>query len=88
MSFFGDYKELVPKPSKTGMQVKFVVMKVDDINQVLAEHEIDNLVSMMDSIARYRNMLGKPENEYVVINVDEPYFPEVKAIMERNGHWG
>ena len=41
-----------------------------------------------DKIGYTKELEGKKENTYLVINTDEPYADEVIAILKRHGHWG
>jgi hypothetical protein len=44
---------------------------------------------VLDTIEQGRVKDGKhPFNNYVVINLDEPYIDEIVEIMKRHGHWG
>jgi hypothetical protein len=64
--------------------VKYIVFKIDDINRYLdgkAKIEISAASAAIDSL---RMVEGKPINEYFVINNDEPYADEVKAIIEKH----
>lgn len=68
---------------------KFVVIKIDDIHAYLTETGIEGLRDILDYIGKMRAQEGKnPHNNYLVINVDEPYAPEIFEILNRNGHWG
>ena len=68
---------------------KFVVIKVEDIQDNLTEAGKKQLRETLNYIAAMREQEGKrPYNTYLVINVDEPYAPEIVEILKRNGHWG
>lgn len=75
---------------KNGSKRKFIVIKIDDllkyVNSVFKLAMLDN---DLHDIQTGRQADGKdPVPEYIVINTDEPYAPEVIEIMKRYGHWG
>lgn len=44
---------------------------------------------VLEHIEIGRELDGKqPYNNYIVVNIDEPYIGEIIEIMKRNGHWG
>ena len=65
------------------LEVKYFVLKWADIEAVLTEEEQRHLARISKIIAYYRKSQGKPENNYVVINLDEPYAPDVLRLMEQ-----
>lgn len=68
---------------------KFLVTKVSDAVNALTIEEFDRLNGLLLKIQGYRGSIGKPIfNNYLVINVDEPYADEVIEIMKRHDHWG
>ena len=68
---------------------KFVVLKIEDISQYLSNTEQLQLGLIGQKIELGRALDFKStNNEYLVINVDEPYAPEIIEILKRNGHWG
>ena len=68
---------------------KFIVIKNEDISTYLTMGEAKSLGFCLDNINDGRVLDGKnPNNKYLVINVDEPYAPEIVEILKRNGHWG
>ena len=70
-------------------QKKFLVVKDEDINKHLNNHDKKELTRLMDKIEKGRRMEGKSANNfYLVINQDEPYADEVIEIMKNNNHWG
>jgi hypothetical protein len=73
-----------------GGNEKFIVIKIDDlIKHVKSVFKIEMLKNDLKDIKEGRVAEGKiPYNEYLVINIDEPYAPEIIEIMKRNGHWG
>lgn len=78
------------KLSELGGKNKYVVMKIEDlIKYVKAPVKLALLDNDLDDIRTGREADGKkPVNEYLVINLDEPYAEEVIEIMKRHGHWG
>lgn len=67
---------------------KFTVVKNKDIVKYLSQDQINDLANILNTIAKGREVDGKKENTYVVINTDEPYAEDVINIMKQNGHWG
>lgn len=61
-----------------------VVFKEDDIKQHLSKKESDILAMLYEKVIRGRNSLGKKENRYYVVNLDEPYSNAVFQVI-RNG---
>lgn len=78
------------KLDELGGKKKFVVIKIQDlIKYVKSPFKIAMLDNDLKDIREGREADGKkPVNEYLVINLDEPYAPEIIQIMKRNGHWG
>jgi hypothetical protein len=64
--------------------MKYVVLKVDDINKYCSALGRDRFVASINEITRGRKAEGKGENTYFVINTDEPYAEEVKEIIEKH----
>jgi hypothetical protein len=69
---------------------KFIVFKIADyVKYVNSGIKAALLQNDFEDIAAGRKADGKkPYPEYIVINTDEPYAPEVIEIMKRYGHWG
>ncbi|MNW38784.1 hypothetical protein D3C74_158610 [compost metagenome] len=73
----------------TGMEMKFTVLKNEDVNQHLDERDKSELSRILWKIEQGRYEAGKEAaNSYLVVNVDEPYASEVIGIMKDHGHWG
>lgn len=71
------------------MEMKYVVLKKDDILLYCTAAEEQGLRQATTSIMKGREAEGKPaENRYLVINTDEPYADEVIEILKKHGHWG
>ena len=64
------------------LEEKYLVLKRADIEAALTDYELRIFQRMCASVGEYRAYHGKPENKYVVINQDEPYFPAVLNLME------
>lgn len=74
---------------KCGGRDKFIVIKREDAANFLDRVQRDILSRILKAIASSRLRKGKKtDNEYLVINTDEPYAPEIIEILKRNGHWG
>ena len=65
------------------LEKKYLVLKWSDITPALSVEQKVQLAQICDDIARWRTSQGKPLNQYVVINLDEPYAPEVLRLMEQ-----
>lgn len=76
-------------PELTGMQVKFTVLKNEDINKYLDESEKSDLSRILWKVQELRLLDGKPPlNTYLVVNTDEPYATDIVRNMQANNHWG
>jgi hypothetical protein len=64
------------------LENRFLVLKRADIEAALTSKEQDDLLWLINNVNLYRLTQGKPQNSYVVINQDEPYFPDVLKLME------
>jgi hypothetical protein len=67
---------------------KFFVIKVEDVHAYLNSKDQGELVRILSKITQARHNTGKNLNDYVVINLDEPYMDKIKATMLEHGHWG
>lgn len=65
-------------------QQKYLVLKLEDIADALSNHEQAQLGAMIWKINAARTRTGKKENNYVVVNEDEPYAEEVWALIQQN----
>ena len=74
---------------KGGAFDKYFVLKTNDIERYLSQYASGYLYNLGEQIekARWDNESKFP-NRYLVVNVDEPYAPEIVEILKRNGHWG
>ncbi len=76
--------------NELGGKRKYIVLKIDELfKYVRAPVKLALLDNDMEDIKKGREQDGKkPVNEYIVINLDEPYAPEIIEIMKKHGHWG
>jgi hypothetical protein len=72
-----------------GSALKFLVLKLDDIKYALSEYDKRCLDRICANIQSYRAGKNKStRNEYLVVNRDESYAPEIENLMKSRGHWG
>lgn len=72
-----------------GMAMKFTVIKNDDLKTYLDDNDRNTFYHLIeDQIGYTKELEGKTEHTYLVINTDEPYADEVIEILKRHGHWG
>jgi hypothetical protein len=72
------------------MKMKFIVHKIEDVQNYLSTNQRAQLGVIGATIDSRRIEEGKPpasNNTYIVINTDEPYAPDVVDILKRHGHW-
>src|SRR5260370_11649874 len=65
------------------LEEKYLVLKWSDIGRAIMPYELSALRRIIKRVGEYRADHGKPPNSYVVINQDEPYFPDVLKLMEQ-----
>lgn len=71
-----------------GGEFKFTVLKNEDIEKLPINLGVV-IDRACDMVKEARSSEGRdPNPEYLVINLDEPYAPEVIEILKCNGHWG
>jgi hypothetical protein len=64
--------------------VKFIVLKLDDLEEALSDEQVKQMIGILDTVKEYRKRKGKnPDPHYYVVNTDEPYAPKVKAIIDK-----
>jgi len=78
---------------KEGFERRYTILNERDYQKYVHEKlkEKFELIfgEVLDTIEQGRVKDGKhPFNNYVVINLDEPYIDEIVEIMKRHGHWG
>jgi len=67
---------------------KYVVIKQDDLYKHALEQDSIDLARITKNIRISRVKFNKkPSNQYLVINIDEPYAGEIIEIMKKNRHW-
>jgi hypothetical protein len=66
------------------LEARFLVIKRADIEAALMPRDQFALMYLVNTIDAHRKTQGKPYNQYVVINQDEPYFPDVLKLMEEH----
>jgi hypothetical protein len=65
--------------------MKFVVLKIEDIEKYCSFEQQEQLTGICNQIEGGRMEEGKnAENRYFVVNTDEAYASEVKALIEKN----
>lgn len=74
---------------KNGARKKFIVIKIEDlIKYVNSVFKLAMLENDLNDIQAGRKVDGKePCPEYLVVNTDEPYAPEIINTLKSNGHW-
>ncbi|WP_145148539.1 hypothetical protein [Paenibacillus xylanexedens] len=71
------------------MQIKFTVIRNEDIEKHLNEKDKSELSRLLWKIQELRLLEGKAAlNTYLVVNTDEEYATEIVRILKENGHWG
>ena len=65
-------------------EIKYLVLKWDDIDKYLTRIERENLLVVCKKIEIYRSFDGKEENNYVVVNEDEPYAEQVWELIRKH----
>jgi ABC-type Fe3+-citrate transport system substrate-binding protein len=66
--------------------MKYLVLKNNDIENRLGQHQRVLLNDICETIGNSRLVDGKDKNLYLVLNTDESYAPEVFALMFKHGH--
>lgn len=70
------------------METKYTVIKNDDIEQYMNDREKLILQELLYSMNQRKKKEGKEtNNQYLVINTDEQYAPQVIEILKANDHW-
>jgi hypothetical protein len=64
------------------VEKKYLVIKIRDIEEALTSNELKTFEKLVWYIDKFREDNGRPENHYVVINRDEPHFPEVLPLIK------
>jgi hypothetical protein len=67
---------------------RYLVVKWDDI-AILSDKRKEQLDYLLRRVEDYREAAGKTRsNDYIVVNIDEPYIQEIIDVLKRHGHWG
>lgn len=61
-----------------------IVIKCEDIREYLSEKQKHDLDSILLTINISRKEAGKPINNYLIINKDEPYAEKIQEIILSN----
>lgn len=70
------------------MEMKYTVIKNDDIEQFMNDREKLILQELLYSMNLRKKKEGKAvDHQYLVINTDEQYSPQVIDILKANNHW-
>ncbi len=64
------------------LENRFLVVKIEDIHAALDDQQCRQLDYLLDLVHEYRRSQGKRGNNYVVINLDEPYAGIVLGLMQ------
>ena len=77
---------------KEGCECKYAIINLKDLEKYIDAFAQQDLAVVLDhvqgNIERGREEDGKnPFNNYIVINIDEPYINDIVAVLEDNGHW-
>ncbi|ETT30298.1 hypothetical protein C161_27623 [Paenibacillus sp. FSL R5-192] len=71
------------------MQIKFTVIKNEDVEKHLDELDKSELCRILRKIQNSRLEEGKSAlNTYLVVNTDEDYAGDILRLLQENGHWG
>lgn len=78
---------------KEGFKRRYTVINESDLEKYVLEPIKEDFQNQFNLVAAWiedgRMKDGKqPYNNYLVVNLDEPYANEVIEIMKRHGHWG
>jgi len=65
-------------------ETKFLIFKIADIQRYLSPLEQANLAVCIERISECRANDGRPDNDYWVVNLDEPYAGEVGHLIMRH----
>ena len=64
---------------------KHLVVKHDDIREFLSRDEILGLSNLLSKIETGRELKGKKNNQYFVVNIDEDYASDIGYVLCENG---
>lgn len=77
---------------KEGCERRYTIINQRDLNRYVDSVTRSEFEAALDRVGAQiesgRRSEGKQEfNNYVVVNIDEPYIKDVVAILEENGNW-
>lgn len=77
---------------KEGCECKYTIINLKDLKKYIDIGVQQDLAVILDhvqgNIEHGRELDGKKSfNNYIVVNIDEPYINDVVAVLETNGHW-
>jgi hypothetical protein len=61
---------------------KYLVVKHDDLTKYLHAENLAYLAALMETVKKRRAEDGKKDNQYVIVNQDEPYSEKVWKLIE------
>jgi len=64
-------------PEEFKKERKFVVLNIRDLNKYLDDNDLRSLSNICAKVTKGRHGDGKPENNYIVCNEDEPYAEKI-----------
>lgn len=78
---------------KEGFKRRYTILNEHDYQKYTSKELKEKFEEVFDEVLEGieigRDLDGKnPFNNYVVINLDEPYIDKIIEIMKHNGHWG
>ena len=59
-----------------------IVLKLEDCQKYLNPRELQELSEIIRNVSDGRKFDGKSDNEYLVVNVDEPYAPMLFRLIQ------
>ncbi len=77
---------------KEGCERKYTIINERDVEKYVDPFTRNELAIALDNVCSQiehgRETNGKIAfNNYIVVNVDEPYIKDIVAVLEDNGHW-
>jgi len=75
-----------------GCERRYIIINQRDLNRYVDDTTLNEFEAALDSVSEQIENGRKDEgkaafNNYVVVNIDEPYIKDVVAVLEENGHW-
>ncbi len=69
------------KRQMRGLECKYFVLKADEFLDTLSPEQLASFNEMLIAYNSARSERGKPVNKYYVVNRDEPYADQVRALI-------